>query len=305
MAPNINVLLTTFPGLGLPPTISIPIPSTSTYSDLCDHIADLLPSNLNADLILSTTSNTRIQPSRRPLMSLSNNATTFLPLRLTALLLGGKGGFGSQLRAAGGRMSSRKKRSATSAEANGSNRNLDGRRLRTITEAKNLAEYLALKPEMEAKEKEERKKRWQLVIEAAEKREEEIKRGGKAKAKGKGLSEEWMDDKEDAAERAREAVRKAMMGEGGWRDSVGGMGAEIVGGSSSSAEASGSGGSKGTSKEEDFDMDDEEDEDEEVAVSKSAAPRQRHFAGFDDEDEEFMSDSEVEEDVKGKGKAKA
>ncbi|KKY22155.1 hypothetical protein UCRPC4_g03342 [Phaeomoniella chlamydospora] len=195
-------------------------------------------------------------------------------------------------------MSSRKKRNA--GEQNGSNRNLDGRRLRTITEAKNLAEYLATKPEMERRDKEQRKKRWQAVIDAAEKREEELKRG----ARGKGLSEEWMEDREDAAERAREAVRRAMAS-GDWRDTHGGS--ELLGGSSSSAgEASGSGeASSGSPSEEDSDADDSEDEGKiPVLPMKQSAP-QRRFAGFDDEDEEYMSDSEVEEAPEGKGKAKA
>jgi len=51
-------------------------------------------------------------------------------LRLTPLMMGGKGGFGSQLRAAGGRMSSQK------TSNNDSCRDLSGRRLSTIKEAK-------------------------------------------------------------------------------------------------------------------------------------------------------------------------
>ncbi|KAF7363536.1 hypothetical protein MSAN_01010200 [Mycena sanguinolenta] len=55
--------------------------------------------------------------------------------------LGGKGGFGSQLRAAGGRMSSQK------TSNNDSCRDLSGRRLNTIKEAKKLVEYLESEPE--------------------------------------------------------------------------------------------------------------------------------------------------------------
>ena len=51
-------------------------------------------------------------------------------LRLSPRLRGGKGGFGSQLRAAGGRMSSQK------TSNNDSCRDLNGRRLSTIKEAK-------------------------------------------------------------------------------------------------------------------------------------------------------------------------
>jgi len=82
-------------------------------------------------------------------------------LRLTCRVLGGKGGFGSQLRAAGGRMSSQKTGN------NDSCRDLNGRRLSTLKEAKKcvfkktsffgvlfnnfvmsrLAEYVANEPE--------------------------------------------------------------------------------------------------------------------------------------------------------------
>lgn len=201
-------------------------------------------------------------------------------------------------------MSSRKKRSQ--GEQNGSSRNLDGRRLRTITEAKNLAEYLALKPEMDAREKEERKKKWQAIVDAAERREDEIKSG--IKGKGKGLSSEWIEDKEELGDRAREAVLKAMQN-GDWNDRL----RDVHAGQSSE---SSSGGSKAAS---------EEDSDEEGAMqlppepssssaSKTQQPAERKFFGFDDDDDDFMSDEESEVDEKknesdihtgGKGKGKA
>ncbi len=96
-------------------------------------------------------------------------------------------------------MSSRKKRSQ--GDSNGSSRNLDGRRLRTVTEAKALAEYLALKPEMDKKEKDERRKRWEQVVEMTERKQEEMRSGGKARLDGK-----WVESKEEAAEKTREAV---------------------------------------------------------------------------------------------------
>ena len=82
-------------------------------------------------------------------------------------------------------MSSRKKRSA--ADPNGSSRNLDGRRLRTITEAKNLATYLATKPEMDRVEKEERRKRWEAVVDLAERREDEMRKGIGSDGRRRGL----------------------------------------------------------------------------------------------------------------------
>lgn len=100
-------------------------------------------------------------------------------------------------------MSSRRKKNQ--GENNSSNRNLDGRRLRTVTEAKALAEYLATKPEMEKKEKNLRRKRWEEVLELAERRGSEIQASSKGRVDGK-----WVEDREEAGERAREAVYTAM-----------------------------------------------------------------------------------------------
>ena len=210
-------------------------------------------------------------------------------------------------------MSSRKKRNAEA--QNGSNRNLDGRRLRTITEAKNLATYLATKPEMDRREKEERRKRWEAVVEAAETREEEIRKG----KRGKGLSEEWVAEKEEVGEGVRDAVRRAMMMDGGQ-----GKGKEEVGEGGS---GSGSGASAQVSEEDSEDdameLDDrdvERLEDEAAAGDVDAIwvlknrvnteendtrkPQERRSAGFDDDDEFLSSDEDVDTSlVKGKAKA--
>ena len=209
-------------------------------------------------------------------------------------------------------MSSRKRKNALASDPNngvGSNRNLDGRRLRTITEAKNLAEYLATKPEMERREGERRK--------------------GGAGGRGKGLSDEWLEEKEDAGERTREAVRRAMAAGGGWTDNVAGRASGDAAPGSGSASGA-SGGSKDAS-DEDSDPDDTMDLDEtelqtlekEAAdgdvdaiwvlrnrVQKPAAKlEERRYLGFD-EDDEFMSSSEEEKDEeavftkKAKGKQK-
>ena len=210
----INVLLSSFPGLGLPPTLSLPTRASIPIADFNNQLRDRLPS-INSRVTLTTTANRTVSSSSSaPISSLLATEHDILPLRLTVPLCGGKGGFGSQLRAAGGRMSSRRKKNA--GENNSSNRNLDGRRLRTVNEAKALAEYLALKPDMEKKEKEARRKRWEQVVEMAERREEEIRSGNKGKVDGK-----WMEDKEEAGERAREAVRAAMRA-GNYHDNLGG-----------------------------------------------------------------------------------
>jgi hypothetical protein len=212
-------------------------------------------------------------------------------------------------------MSSRKKRNAEA--QNGSNRNLDGRRLRTITEAKNLATYLATKPEMDRREKEERRKRWEAVVEAAERREDEIRSG----KKGKGLREEWVVEKEEVGEGVRDAVRRAMMGGAGIetekeKDEV------AEGGSGSGSGASGE-ASEEDSEEDAMELDDEDmkrlkDEaatgdidaiwvlkNQVITTKKEAAkPKERRYAGFDEEDEFLSSDDEVDISP-AKGKAKA
>lgn len=307
-AQHINILLSSFPGLALPPTLSFALPITSTVTDLTERIEHYLPESLKrsaANLTLTTLGNKQLLPeSTTPISSLlpthhhASPETNFVPLRLSVPLRGGKGGFGSQLRAAGGRMSSKRKRNQ--GENNGSNRNLDGRRLRTVNEAKALAEYLAVKPEMDKKEKEERRRRWEAIVEMAEKRTEEIKNGGgKSRVDG-----QWMEDREEMSEKAREAVLAAMK-DGGWNDNLRDV---IMGGSSTSA----SEGNSSQEEDESESADEDEDEDEDKPESSAPVPSSskpatsRRFIGFD-EDDEFMSSDEDEdaEDSKGKGKGPA
>ncbi|KAJ5662445.1 uncharacterized protein N7477_010061 [Penicillium maclennaniae] len=300
---NVNILLSSFPGLSLPSTL-FSLPSTSSISDLTEKVASYLPSSLSLQsLVLTTTNNKQITSSANTLQSLltdrdgNSGGSSLLPLRLSVPLCGGKGGFGSQLRAAGGRMSSKRKRNQ--GDNNSSSRNLDGRRLRTVNEAKALAEYLAVKPEMDKKDKEERRRRWQAVVDMAEKRQEELKNGGgKQKIDG-----QWMEDKEEMTEKLHEAVMAAMKDDS-WTDSLRDA---VLGGSSTSA-------SEGSDHAESSTSDEDEDDDEHAlpsAVPGPSAPvtkaAPRRFIGFDDDDE-FMSDSDEEEDVstgKGKGKARA
>lgn len=176
-------------------------------------------------------------------------------------------------------MSSRKKRNTDPNAVHASSRNLDGRRLRTVNEAKALAEYLAVKPEMERKEKEERRKRWEAVVEAAERREEEVKGGGKGKGRVDG---KWLEAKEEAEGKMREAVMKAMK--------------------------------EGLLPGEEMDVDDEEDDSESESgseegagegssgSSKATTPpmsvgRGRKIFGWDEEDDD-ESESENEDEKK-------
>ncbi|TVY85239.1 Telomere maintenance protein SDE2 [Lachnellula suecica] len=308
MSSTLNVFLTSFPGLNLPSTLSIPLPAQTTISQLHERIQERLPAHNNR-LILTTISNKQLPTKSDSHISglLSSPQDDFLSLRLAVPLCGGKGGFGSQLRAAGGRMSSKRKKTGNE---NDSSRNLDGRRLRTVKEAKALAEYLAIKPEMAKREKEERRKRWEQVVEVAERREEEMRSGNKGKVDGK-----WVEDKEEAGEATRKAVLAAMKS-GDYKDNLLGASAASGSGSSGSDEDVMGSSSKGTTPPSDDEP--------------KSKPQAKSFFGFD-EDDEFMSsdeeedeqeenDVEMEEDApevaekeptpppapaKGKGKAKA
>lgn len=118
------------------PTLSLSLPSSTPIESLADILSPLCPTSLQS---LSTTQNVHLSPtSTAPLSSLLGvtTASSSLPappptlfLRLSVKLHGGKGGFASQLRAQGGRMSSNK------ATNNDSCRDLNGRRLSTIKEA--------------------------------------------------------------------------------------------------------------------------------------------------------------------------
>ena len=220
-------------------------------------------------------------------------------------------------------MSSRKKRNAAE-PANSSSRNLDGRRLRTVAEAKSLAAYLATKPEMDRREKEERRKRWEGVVEMAEVRAQEI-REGRGVGRGKGVSDEWMADKEEVAEGVKNAVRAAMMAQRKGEEVEMRKGTEDrETGESSGSAASGGGRSEDDSEEDVMELDDEdmdrlkaEAEAGDVdaifvlknQVVQKPAKKPRRFAGFDSDEDEFLSSSSEDEEKearggKGKGKEK-
>ncbi|KAK4458743.1 telomere stability and silencing-domain-containing protein [Cladorrhinum samala] len=285
----LNVLITTISGTSLPPTLSLALPSSTTISDLFSHLP-VTQSAGYSKVLLSTLSSKYLSPSSSaPISTLSN--ADFLSLRLSIPLCGGKGGFGSQLRAAGGRMSKRKK----TQEDNGSSRNLDGRRLRTVTEAKALAEYLAIKPDMERKEKEKRRARLEQIVEMAEKKQEEIKYGSK-KA---GLDGRWVEEKEVAGERLREAVVEALKRGGVKDNNLGGLGVSLGSNSSSGAgedvdeDMDGEQSGSATSPSE---VEPEQPEPKGKGKEKEKAPAVKVFFGFDDDDEFMSSDDDEGEE---------
>ncbi|KAL9132279.1 MAG: hypothetical protein Q9175_006545 [Cornicularia normoerica] len=173
------------------------------------------------------------------------------------------------------------KRKNNQGDSSSSNRNLDGRRLRTVNEAKALAEYLALKPEMEKKEKENRRARWEQVVALAQKKEAEIRNGSMGKIDGK-----WMEDKEEAGERAQEAVLAAMRS-GDYHDNL----------KESSSGSSGSASAQASEESEEDDIGDSKQK--ALAASPKSKPTPtlaRSYFGFD-EDNDFMSDDEEEEEL--------
>lgn len=280
-ASRINVLVSGASGLGLPSTLSMAVAPSTSLSELREELDERLP-DIRMRLILTTVSNKQLSlDSPQPVSELlSGLEDDFLSLRLTVPVYGGKGGFGSQLRAAGGRMSSKRKKNQ--GEDNGSSRNLDGRRIRTVTEAKALAEYLAIKPDMERKEKEKRRQRWEQIVEMAEKKQEEIKFGKRGNLDGK-----WVEDKEEAGERTRDAVLAAMKA-GNYKDNLlstsQGSTSTAESGESSAGDEQQAGGS--SSKETTPPSEPEQ-------KGKGSA---RTFFGFDEDDEFMSSDSESEDE---------
>ncbi|KAG8213154.1 telomere stability and silencing-domain-containing protein [Butyriboletus roseoflavus] len=127
-----SVLFSTFPPF---PSLSIRVPSQTRVNDLYDILCDRYPDLPASDsLHISPYSGSLTQDTR--LSELHGDASDLVTLRIVPRLRGGKGGFGSQLRAAGGRMSSQK------TSNNDSCRDLSGRRLSTIKTAKRLVDYM-------------------------------------------------------------------------------------------------------------------------------------------------------------------
>ncbi|KAG5976687.1 hypothetical protein E4U58_000020 [Claviceps cyperi] len=268
---NVNVLITTFSGLSLPPTLVVPTSEDTTISQLREEIVGRLPVS-DHRLIITTLSNRQLpEVSQAPISTyLSSSQDEFLSLRLAVPLCGGKGGFGSQLRAAGGRMSSRKKNQ----ENHGSSRNLDGRRLRTVNEAKALAEFIEMKPGMEKKEKEKRRERLEQTVKTSEERQAQMKNGGTGRLDGK-----WVEDKEESSERTREAVAAVMM-TGKYSDNL--FGTSHGSTSSEQAEEQSSSEKESSARTKD------------AGSSKGKGKTgSKAFFGFD-QDDEFMSSSDEE-----------
>ena len=167
-------------------------------------------------------------------------------------------------------MSSRKKRNQQAAP--NSNRNLDGRRLRTVEEAKKLTEYLAIKPEMEKKEKQERYDRWTRIVEESERREAEMREGRSGEKSG---MNDWNDKKLDLERVVRSAVERGLVD---------------MHESDESAEPSGASGSESAGEDDGAPSKEQEGKLEEKNDAKGKGKR---VWGWDEEEEDDdMSDDE-------------
>lgn len=150
----------------LPPIISFSLPANATVAFiLATIIRNLrLPARVAQMLRLtrlggqSVNANTPISSLAGPAVRNGYGQMVQQPITLEVRMgtRGGKGGFGSQLRAAGGKMSS-----ARNAEENrDSCRDLNGRRLSTIKQARQLAAYLATQDERQRALSEAQKKKY-------------------------------------------------------------------------------------------------------------------------------------------------
>lgn len=199
------------------PTLSLSLPGSLPTTSLHEILAPLCPID---EQYISTTSGHAL--SRYSTIQCLRSATDDrssapVTLRLSVRMRGGKGGFASQLRAQGGRMTSNR---ATNKD---SCRDLSGRRLSTVKEAERLAKYLEGETDRKAAKA-------KAAAEKLEKLKAEIKRldenlagesaassGGAGGATGASTSKRKLDDHEfveqsrEMVENVRDAVKEAMM----------------------------------------------------------------------------------------------
>src|SRR5947207_6820892 len=104
----VNIVLS--PIAPLKTSLNLSLPRDTPLSSLPVHIASRLPFPNFSTSQLIIRHQSRLCNTDFPLESLQNVPSDPIFLNLSLRLPGGKGGFGSQLRAQGGRMASRKKR---------------------------------------------------------------------------------------------------------------------------------------------------------------------------------------------------
>ncbi|KAK4051545.1 hypothetical protein OIV83_002685 [Microbotryomycetes sp. JL201] len=189
-----SVIVSTFAPF---PSVSLALPTTTPVSALAYVLSPLCP--LEQQYLSLTNSRRLPTTSDAPLSSLSDDSAAPLYVRLSIRLPGGKGGFASQLRAQGGRMSSNK------ATNNDSCRDLNGRRLSTIKEAQKLAEYIQSAPVREQAQKAQA----QAKLDALN---AEIQRlSGEGGQKRRLEDNEYIEQSKEIVEGVKDAVKLAML----------------------------------------------------------------------------------------------
>ncbi|KAG0246692.1 telomere stability and silencing-domain-containing protein [Mortierella sp. GBAus27b] len=184
---------------------------------------------------------------------------------LTARLNGGKGGFGSMLRAQGGRMSSQK---STNTDAC---RDLSGRRIKTVNDAKKMAEYIQKEPERAKAKKESLKRKIDEKLEVAE----------RPTRKHRFEDSKFFDETEEQVDEVKSAVAAAIKKAGAAAAAVDvkgkGKAKEVVAAEKKSKakslgmwdDMSDYESSEGEENEEDEDEDDNDDEDDDEEAGDS------------------------------------
>jgi hypothetical protein len=192
----VNIILS--PIAPLKTSLNVYLPRNTPLSSLPTHITNRLPfPNLSPKQLVIRHQSYLLPDSHLSLQSLQNVASDAIFLTLSLRLPGGKGGFGSQLRAQGGRMASRKKRGPQDKSAM---RDLSGRRIKAVQQAKELADYIAKAPGLERKAREEKRRKLEAVL--ASNPAAAIKMDDHA----------YWEDKEKLVEGVKNAVREAVRG---------------------------------------------------------------------------------------------
>ncbi|KAJ9476549.1 Sde2_N_Ubi domain-containing protein [Pseudozyma hubeiensis] len=137
-----------------PRHLCLSLPASATATDVLQGFSKALCGRASPSFSLIHRGRKLVGSTRLRGLTTSNDDYPVV-LQLRALLPGGKGGFGSMLRSQGGKMSAGARNSN-----NDSCRNLNGRRLGVLKEAKKLAEYLEGESERKRQMDEAQKKKY-------------------------------------------------------------------------------------------------------------------------------------------------
>ncbi|KAF9925512.1 hypothetical protein FBU30_004731 [Linnemannia zychae] len=252
--------------------ITFPEDSTPRLYDLKQHLHDLYQIPVDEQRIqtagglpLTLCQNNQCEQDEDQILLFEDIDKTQLKyFSLSLRLAGGKGGFGSMLRAQGGRMNSQK---TTNTEAC---RDLSGRRIKTVNEAKRMAEYVRGEPERKKARKEEIKRKIEKKLELAD----------RPTRKHRFEDSKFFDESEEQVEEVKNAVAAAI------KES---LKAKPSSESSASSASSSSPDSKGKGKAK---KQEDSDDDEDIIVKKKA----KSLGMWDDMSDYESSEGENEEE---------